>query len=87
MVIGIISFEIDWRSDYHQLRVRDPDISKITFVSRYRSYEFLVMPFGLTNAPAVFMDLMNRIFRDYLNQLVIVFIDDILVFSETQEEH
>ena len=72
---------------YHQLRIKKSDVPKKTFKTWYGHYEFLVMLFGLTNAPAALMDLMNRVFHPYLDQFIIVFIDDILVYSKNGEEH
>nr|GEY49218.1 putative reverse transcriptase domain-containing protein [Tanacetum cinerariifolium] len=79
--------KIDLRLGYHQLRVRDEDIPKTAFRTRYRHYEFQVIPFGLTNTPTVFMDLMNRVCKPNLDKFLIIFIDDILIYSRNKEEH
>jgi hypothetical protein len=78
---------IDLRSGYHQLKIRMEDIPKTTFTSRYGLYEFTVMSFGLTNAPAYFMYLMNKVLMEYLDKFVVVFINVILVFSRSEEDH
>jgi hypothetical protein len=79
--------KIDLRSRYHQLKVRECDIPKTAFISRYGLYEFMVMSFGMTNAPAYFMYMMNKVFMEYLETFVVVFINDILVYSRSGEEH
>jgi hypothetical protein len=85
---GVCVFsKIDLRSGYHQLKIQECDIPKTAFVSRYDLYEYTVMSFGLTNAPTYFMYLMNKVFMEYLDKFVMVFIDDILVYSRGEEEH
>ena len=79
--------KIDLRSGYHQMKIRDSDIPMTAFVTRYGQFEFTVVSFGLTNAPAYFMNMMNKVFMDELDKFVVVFIDDILVYSPTTEEH
>jgi hypothetical protein len=79
--------KIDLRSRYHQLKIRATDIPKTGFITRYGLYEYTVMSYGLTNAPAYFMYLMNKVFKEYLDKFVVVFIDDILIFSKNEEEH
>ena len=79
--------KIDLRTGYHQLRVRDIDIPKTAFGTRYEHFEFTMMPFGLTNAPEPFMDLMHRIFQPYLDQFVVVFVDDIFIYSQSEWDH
>ena len=82
-----VFLKINLRLGYHQLRIRPSDIPKTAFITKYGLYEFTVMSFGLTNAPAFFMNLMNSVFMDYLDKFVVVFIDDILVYSQSEEEH
>jgi hypothetical protein len=82
-----IFLKIDLRSGYHQLKIRASDIPKTVFITRYGLYEYTVMSFGLTNAPAYFMQLMNKVCMEYLDKFVVVFIDDILIFSKNEEEH
>ena len=79
--------KIDLRTGYHQLRIKDEDISKISFRTQYGNYEFVVLPFGLTNAPATFMCLMNSVLNKYLDKFVLVFIENILIYSKSEAEH
>jgi hypothetical protein len=79
--------KIDLRSGYHQLKIQPLDIPKTTFITKYGMYEFTVMSFDLTNVPAYFMYLMNSVFMDYLDKFVVVFIDDILIYSQNEQEH
>ena len=82
-----VYFKIDLRTGYHQLKVRETDIPKAAFRTHYGHFKFTVKPFGLTNAPTTFMDLMHRIFQPYLDQFVVVFVDDILIYSQSEWEH
>ena len=79
--------KIDLRTGYHQLRVRETDIPKTAFRTQYGHFEFMVMPFGLMNVSAAFMDLMHRVFQPYLDQFIVVFVDDILIYSQSEREH
>ena len=79
--------EIDLHIGYHQLRVREVDIPKTEFRTQYGHFKFIVMSFGLTNAPTAFIDLMHRVFQPYLDQFVVVFVDDILIYSQSEEDH
>jgi hypothetical protein len=79
--------KIDLNSGYHQLRIREEDIEKTTFSTRYGHFKFTIMSFGLTNAPTAFMEAMNRMLHEFLDDFVVVFLDDILIYSKTKEEH
>ena len=79
--------KIDIRSGLHQLKIREQDIPKTAFTTRYGLYEYTIMSFGLTNAPAYFMSMMNKVFMEFLDKFVVVLIDDILVYSKNEEEH
>jgi hypothetical protein len=83
---GVFS-KIDLRSSHHQLKIRPSDIPKTTFITKYGLYDYTVMSFGLTNAPAFFMYLMSSVFMDYLDKFIVVFIDDILIYSQNEKEH
>ena len=82
-----VYYKIDLHTGYHRLRVRETDIPKTTFRTRYGHFEFTMMHFGLTNAPVAFIDLMHMVFQPYLNQFIVVFVDDILIYSQFEEEH
>ena len=84
---ALVYSKIDLHTNYHQLIVREVDIPKMTFRTRYGHFEFIVMTFGLTNAPTAFMDLMHRVFQPYLDWFVMVFVDDILIYSKSEKEH
>ena len=84
---AMVFSKIDLRYGYHQVRIKDEDIFKTTFSTRYGHYKFFVMPFGLTNAPTIFMCLMNNVIHKYLDKFVVVFIDGILIYSKSEEEH
>jgi hypothetical protein len=81
------SKKIDLNSGYHQLRIREDDTKKTAFSTRYGHYEYVVMSFGLTNASAAFMEAMNGMLHEYLDDFIVVFLDDILIYSKTEEEH
>jgi hypothetical protein len=84
---GQVFSKIDLNSGYHQLRIREEDIEKTAFSTRYGHFEFIIMSFGLTNAPTAFMEAMNRMLHDFLDDFVVVFLNNILIYSKTKEEH